>query len=263
VDDAAFGLRAESGDEFVEIQSAQEFHRVVEDAFRRVAVVVNLDRVGMSELAGKAHFAFEALDRLRVGAVGQEQFDSRIASHERVARPVNDSHAAFPDLLLQRVLAQLPELEFGFAQAPAPRDVEVGKHEHAGRTEHQQQHQDDEKKLDHAQWLVSFAGVNLRGDTEAELWQPAPRADYRNAAIIARRCRVHSASANDRIGHDVGQWPDRGSRVLRLELLRQIISGIPQAQVQSGAGSGTVFDQSQFLELIVKPASGNHQAVLV
>src|SRR5205807_5186762 len=129
---------------------------------------VNLDRVGMSELTGQAHFALEALDRIRVGPVGQKEFDGRIASHQRVSRPVNDAHAAFANFFLQRVLAELFQLEFGFAEPPAPDNVEVGKEKHAGRAKQQQEKQNYEKQLEHAQRLVTFGGVDLRCDTEAE-----------------------------------------------------------------------------------------------
>src|SRR5438034_6184983 len=74
----------------------------------------------MSELTGQAHFALEPLDRIRVGPVGQKEFDGRIASHQRVSRPVNDAHAAFTNFFLQRVLAELFQLEFGFAEPSAP-----------------------------------------------------------------------------------------------------------------------------------------------
>src|SRR6266566_230890 len=66
-----------------------------------------------------------------------------------------------------------------------------------------------------------------------------------------------------RYSRDPCQRSRRRGRVLDSDLLRQILAGVAEAEIESGTRVGTIFDQAEFPELLVKSAPGNHQAVLV
>ena len=159
----------------------------------------------MGELAGEADFALEPLDGGGVRAVGQEQFHGGVAPHERVAGAIDDAHAAFADFFVERVLAELLQLQLGFAQPPAPGEVGVGKNKQDDGAKDEQQKERDEDVLQHAQRPVGLDRVNLSHHADAELGQPAPRADDRHAAIIARGRHVHAVIAIQGFGHKPGQ----------------------------------------------------------
>ena len=65
-DDPPGRLCAVAPHQLFEVDAVEILHRVIEDAVRRAPVVVDRDRVRMSELRGELHFALEAAQvRLR------------------------------------------------------------------------------------------------------------------------------------------------------------------------------------------------------
>ena len=92
------GLRAVALDERLQVDAVEVFHRVIEDAFGRAAVVVDRDGVRVVELAGDLHFALEALDRRLVDFVDVEHLDGRRAAEHGVMALVDDAHAAGAEL---------------------------------------------------------------------------------------------------------------------------------------------------------------------
>ena len=54
MDHPAFGQRPKTLHQVVQVQAAQIFHGIVKNAAGRVAVIINLNGVGMRELAGQA-----------------------------------------------------------------------------------------------------------------------------------------------------------------------------------------------------------------
>ena len=181
---AAFRLRAESGHQLVEVQATQEFHDVIEDAFGRVAVIVNLDRVGMRELAAQDHFALESLDGQGVGAIGQQQFDGGIATEQRVTGAIDDAHAALADFFLEGILAELLELEFRLGQPPFPSEIRIRKNKHPRCAQYQEQGQTGEQWLQNSQWPIGLRCVNLRRNAEAVIGQPPPRSDHLHTPVV-------------------------------------------------------------------------------
>jgi hypothetical protein len=106
--DAAARLRSVLADELLKIDSAAEvLHRVIEDAVVAAAVVVDGDRVRMGELTHRLHLAFEAREDLGTDAIGEHLFDRRRSPQHHVMREVDDAHATFTDLAIERVLAEL------------------------------------------------------------------------------------------------------------------------------------------------------------
>ena len=74
-------------------QSAQEFHGVVEDAFRGAAVIVDRDRVGVGQARGELDLALEALQVALARAIDAQQLDRRGPAHHAVARGGRRSHS--------------------------------------------------------------------------------------------------------------------------------------------------------------------------
>jgi len=107
VRDALGWLRPIELDDRLERRAIEKLHRVVEDAVRCPTVVEDRDGVRMGEACGELHLALEA-QKLRLARVlGEQELDRRGPAEHRVARPVHHAHAAFADLLLERVLAEL------------------------------------------------------------------------------------------------------------------------------------------------------------
>ena len=71
------------------VDAVEVLHRVVEGAVAGAAVVVDLDRVGVRELARELHLALEARDQLVGGEVGLQHLDRRRPPEERVPREVD------------------------------------------------------------------------------------------------------------------------------------------------------------------------------
>ena len=70
MNDPAFRQMTATRRQVMEIEAAQIFHGIIENAVGRVAVIIDLNRVRMRELAGQADFALEACNGGRIGAVG-------------------------------------------------------------------------------------------------------------------------------------------------------------------------------------------------
>ena len=96
--------------ERVERDAVDVLHGVVHEAVRRLAVVVDLDRVGMRELAHQAHLALEARRELVGGHVALQDLDRRRTLEERVMREMHRGHAAFRELAFEPVRADAPTL---------------------------------------------------------------------------------------------------------------------------------------------------------
>ncbi len=82
VDHSALALRTVPFDQLVEVQPAQELHGIVENSFRCVTVVVDLNGVGMSELTRQTNLPFESLLCLRVRSIGEKQLHRSLTTHE-------------------------------------------------------------------------------------------------------------------------------------------------------------------------------------
>ena len=116
-------LRAVLLDERLQVDAVEVLHRVVEHALRRPAEIVDRHRVGMVELAGDLHLAFEPLDRSLVHLVDVEHLDRRRPAQHRVLSLVDDAHAAGAELVLKLVLADLLGFDRRLLRlAPQPRD---------------------------------------------------------------------------------------------------------------------------------------------
>ncbi len=94
--------------QLLEVDAVEVLHRVIEHAVGRAAVVVDRDRVRMTELRGHLHLALEALEVRLARAIRRQQLDRGRPAQHRVAGAVDDAHAAGADLLLERVLAEPP-----------------------------------------------------------------------------------------------------------------------------------------------------------
>ena len=68
----ALRLGAEFFAQFIQIHSIEIFHRVKKDSFRRPAVVVNRNGIGMIQMAGQLHLALEPRSRTVTGLVQVE-----------------------------------------------------------------------------------------------------------------------------------------------------------------------------------------------
>ena len=101
-------LRSVLLDEALQRHAVEVLHRVVEDAVRRAAVVVDRDGVRVREARGDLHLALEAL--CGMPRAPREQLDGGGAAEHRVARAIDDPHGAFPDLVLEHVLPELHRL---------------------------------------------------------------------------------------------------------------------------------------------------------
>ncbi len=84
--------RAVEGHELLEVDSAQQLHRVVEDAVRRAAVVVDRDRARMREPRRQLDLALEAGERALAFGAGGQQLDGRRPSQQRMPRLPDDAH---------------------------------------------------------------------------------------------------------------------------------------------------------------------------
>src|SRR5690606_17834935 len=89
-------------------------HRIVEQPLWSPPKVVNGNGVGVTQLTGQLHFAFEAANCFSVRPFWIEQLDGRGTSQERVMPAINDAHTARADLVVQRILPQSLGL-YGFA----------------------------------------------------------------------------------------------------------------------------------------------------
>ena len=117
VHDAARRLGAVRRHQLVEAEALEVLHRVVEDAVGRAAVVEDGHGVGVAEPGRELHLALEAPKARLAHPLRLEQLDRRGAPQHGVAGPVDDPHAALAELLLERVLAQLPRVAHLAAQA--------------------------------------------------------------------------------------------------------------------------------------------------
>ena len=84
-------------DQFGQRDAVEILHHVVRLALARAAEVVDLERVGMSQLAGELYFALEAVDELVGGDVLLQDLDCSRSLEQRVPRQVDRRHAAFAD----------------------------------------------------------------------------------------------------------------------------------------------------------------------
>ena len=110
VDHAPGVLGTELAHERLQVDAVQELHRVVEDAVRRAPVVEDGDGVRMAELRGELHLALEAGQALLARAVRPQELDRGRAAQHGVLGAVDDAHAAFPEALQERVLAEMAGL---------------------------------------------------------------------------------------------------------------------------------------------------------
>jgi hypothetical protein len=107
---AAGGLGPISPHQNFEIGAVEVLHRVIEDVFRRATIIVDGHRIRMGKRARDLHLALEASHRRGTGPLGRQELECRGAPQERVSTAIDDAHAAFADLRLQRVLSELAGL---------------------------------------------------------------------------------------------------------------------------------------------------------
>ena len=177
VHDALGGLGPMLLHEVLERDSVQVLHRVVEDVVRRAAVIEDRDGVGMREACRDLHLALETLDgRARAAA---QQLDRRGTAQQRVARAVDDAHAALADLLLEEVLAELHGLPYLEAEAVD----DIGDRRRA-RDAHAHPDRDVDRGTDSAEGIVGRAANRVRHRQERqhrpESHEEAPRRSARN-----------------------------------------------------------------------------------
>ena len=82
-------------------------HGVVEDARRRVPVIINLNCVRMRKLTGMLHFPLKPAERFRVRLVRVQNLHSCRSFQESVASKIHRAHPALADQMIERVRPQL------------------------------------------------------------------------------------------------------------------------------------------------------------
>ena len=108
VNDAPRRQCAVASNELLEIDAVEELHRVIEHAVRRPPVVVNRHGVRVREHRGELYFPLEALKIHYARPGGRRQLDGGRAPQHRVARPIDHTHRALADLLVEGVLPETP-----------------------------------------------------------------------------------------------------------------------------------------------------------
>jgi hypothetical protein len=106
-DDARGRLCSADRDDALERRAVEELHRVLEDAVVRSAVVEDRDRVRVREARRQLHLSLEAEEARLAGVIRAEELERRRSPHHSVASAVDLAHAAFADLPLDHVLAEL------------------------------------------------------------------------------------------------------------------------------------------------------------
>ena len=103
----AFRLRAVLFHQPVEGQAVEIFHRVIENAFGRAAVIVEGDGVGMGQLAGHLHLPLKSRGAGLVHFFRLQQFHRHRPAHQRMVCAINRAERALANLVVQGVLAEL------------------------------------------------------------------------------------------------------------------------------------------------------------
>ena len=135
VDDPPGRQRAGPAHQVGEAQALEVLHHVVERAVVGVAVVVDLDRVGVRQPGGRLHLALEPGQGDRVGpGLGLDQLQGAGALQELVLGEVDLAHAALAQLADELVLAELAGLVQLGAQA-VHEERAVDRQRHADRQE--------------------------------------------------------------------------------------------------------------------------------
>ena len=150
-------LRAVPLHERLQVDAVEKLHRVIEHAFRRAAVIVDGDGVGIVELAGDLHLALEALDRALIHFVWLEHFHRRRPAEHGVMGLVDDAHSAGAQLVVQLVLADLLGFDrglLGFAARAGQQDRE---HEDGRGAQRQQREQSPERPSQNCEWAKASA----------------------------------------------------------------------------------------------------------
>ncbi len=152
----------------------------------------------MAELTGQLHLALEAQQRLggdlhTLGRHGH-QLDGGWPTQQGVARLVHDAHPAAPELAHQRVLTELLGLcDLGLGARVEPTA--------ASDSDQRAGHGDVDGHQRAAQPLVErerFVRVDLDGDAEVVLGEPAPRSDHHGAAVVAVTVEVAAVAPRER-----------------------------------------------------------------
>src|SRR5262249_9129589 len=80
--------------------AADQLHREIGPAVRRLTQIVDRGHAGMLESSGDPGFLEEAPHQLRAGlAIGAQDLDGQVAIQSRIAAAINDAHAAAVDFL--------------------------------------------------------------------------------------------------------------------------------------------------------------------
>jgi hypothetical protein len=210
VNDALSRLWTIDLDDLVERGTFQELHGVVEDAIGRAPVVEDGHGVRMREHGGTLDLALEAAQRSLAGPVGQQQLDRRRPAEHRVRGAVDHAHPAFPELLLQRVLSEAPNVVDRLAQA-VDHLRKCGRHGHGDAPD---EGGGERRRVGHVAHLAlgpdgggriiqrRIPGAE-RDEDAAEQRHRHQRGDHQGAPRGGRDIdRVHEQHVSDRAAHD-------------------------------------------------------------
>ena len=263
VDDPGFGLGTMMVDQILESEPLEQLHGVIEDPVGRVAVVEDLDGVGVRQPAGQLHLVFELPDEVVVGSVRQQQLHSRLAPKQGVSGPVHRSHGPFADLGDQGVLAQLAGTQLRLVEAAAPDGAEVDgdQSQHSGQKDQQDENPEDPSQ--HTQRLEGLGGVDLGDHTELVLIDPMPGPHDGHPSIVAFGQHLDPIALGQCAGYQRHQRSLSPMGLGPVETLGQIATGIPQHEVQRRAGLRRVGEYSQLSELVVEAALRQQPAFVI
>ena len=205
VNHARHRLRTVALDQRLQVDAVEKLHGVIEHAFRRAAVVVDRHGVGIVELAGDLHLAFEALDGAFVHLVGLEHFDGRWPAEHGVLRLVDDAHPAGAHFAFELVLADLLGFDRGLLGLAARAGQQNREYEDGGGAQGQQREQPPERPPQNRQRAEGLGVVDFGDDADVAFGQPLPRPDDRHAAVVAVAVDIHAGPPGHGFANRVGQ----------------------------------------------------------
>ncbi len=190
------------GDQFLKVDPVEIFHCIVENVFRRPAVVVDADCAWMVELAGNLYLTFKASHRLIVDHIQIQQFDGSRSAKHGVISFVNNSHRSSAQFVFKSVLSKLLCFDGCCLCLTSHLRNDQGEYQNRNRADSEHCIQRPERSLQNRQGQKCFCNVNLCCYSNVVLGEPCPRAYNRHAAIVVVADDVVSgSSACRRIGH--------------------------------------------------------------
>ena len=117
-------LGAVTRNQFLQIQTVQILHGIIKESFRSVTVVIDLNGVGVRQLACQLDFALKSLQRKIIGLFWSQQFDGRFPPQQGVLGTIHSPHSTFAYLDFKMVLPKTFSLQLSFSQSLLPMNVQ-------------------------------------------------------------------------------------------------------------------------------------------